>query len=154
MMTKSKMPIKNNTGHTIEGIEERFHISHMSAVRYLKTLVYMNCFRCLCNSWFNRKKFNGPHFHLQFSAQMQQKWPIFVKNNKSDKKWIVYNNVDQKRCWEKQNESLLTTPKASLHMKKVMLSIWCDYGLGDPSHKSDIEFWQVLLTRQTKDNKW
>ena len=41
-------------------------------------------------------------------------------------KWILYNNVEQKRSWGKRNEPPPTTPKAGLHPKKVMLCIWWD----------------------------
>ena len=41
-----------------------------------------------------------------------------------DEKWILYNNVEWKRAWGKRNEPPPTTPKASLHPKKVMLCIW------------------------------
>ena len=37
------------------------------------------------------------------------------------------NNVKQKRSWGKRNEPPPTTPKASLHPKKVMLCIWWDW---------------------------
>ena len=39
-----------------------------------------------------------------------------------NEKWILYNNVEWKRLWGKRNEPP-TTPKASLHPKKVMLCI-------------------------------
>ena len=42
----------------------------------------------------------------------------------TNKKWILYNNMEQKRSWSKQNEPPPTTPKASLHPKKVMLCLW------------------------------
>ena len=41
-------------------------------------------------------------------------------------KWILYNNVEWKRSWGKRNEPPPTTPKASLHPKKVMC-IWWDW---------------------------
>jgi len=41
-----------------------------------------------------------------------------------DKKWIIYNNFERKRSWEKRNESPLVTLKAGLHPKKVMLCVW------------------------------
>ena len=41
-----------------------------------------------------------------------------------DEKWILYNNVEQKRLRGKQNEPPQTTPKASIHPKNVMLCIW------------------------------
>ena len=42
-------------------------------------------------------------------------------------KWILYNNVERKRSWGKQNEPPPTIPKAGLHPKKVMLYIWWDW---------------------------
>ena len=44
-----------------------------------------------------------------------------------DEKWILYNNVEWKRLWGKWNEPPPTTPKSSLHPKKVMLCIWWDW---------------------------
>ena len=44
-----------------------------------------------------------------------------------DEKWILYNNVERKRSSGKQNEPPPTTPKPSLHPKKVMLCIWWDW---------------------------
>ena len=44
-----------------------------------------------------------------------------------DDNWILYNNVELKILWGKQNELSLSTPKASLHSKKVMM---CLVGLG------------------------
>ena len=43
-----------------------------------------------------------------------------------DEKWILYNNVEQKRSWGKLHEPPPTTPKAGLH-PKVMLCIWWDW---------------------------
>ena len=44
-----------------------------------------------------------------------------------DEKWILYNNVEWKRSWGKQNEPPPTTPKPGLHPKKVMLCISWDW---------------------------
>ena len=41
-----------------------------------------------------------------------------------NEKWILYNNVERKRPWGKQNGPPPTTPKASLHPKMVMLCRW------------------------------
>ena len=44
-----------------------------------------------------------------------------------NEKWILYSKVGWKRSWGKQNEPPRTTPKASLHPKKVILCIWWDW---------------------------
>jgi len=51
----------------------------------------------------------------------------FLQIVTGDEKWIIYNNVERKRSRGKWNESLLATPKAGLHPKKVMLCIWWDW---------------------------
>ena len=56
-------------------------------------------------------------------------------------KWILYNNVEQKRSCDKQNETPPTTPKASLHPKKVMLCIWWDW--------KGVLYYELLLENQT-----
>ena len=43
-----------------------------------------------------------------------------------DGKWMLYNYMKWKRSRGKWNKPLPTTPKASLHPKKVMLCIWWD----------------------------
>jgi len=64
--------IENDPRHTTRDIAEVLHISHISVIRHLKTLRYINR-RCLGASQFDGKKFNGPHFHLRFFAQTQRK---------------------------------------------------------------------------------
>ena len=44
-----------------------------------------------------------------------------------NEKWILYNNVEWKRSWDKRNEPPPTTMKAGLHPKKAMLCIWWDW---------------------------
>ena len=43
-----------------------------------------------------------------------------------DEKWILYANVEWKRLWGEWNEPPPTTPKSSLHPKKVVY-IWWDW---------------------------
>ncbi|KHJ82731.1 hypothetical protein OESDEN_17574 [Oesophagostomum dentatum] len=43
------------------------------------------------------------------------------------KKWIAYNNAARKRPRSKPDKPAQTMPKADLHLKKVMLSVWWDY---------------------------
>ena len=57
----------------------------------------------------------------------------------ADEKWILYNNVEQKRSWGKRNEPPPTTPKAGLHPKKMTLCIWCDW--------KGVLYYELLLER-------
>jgi len=53
--------------------------------------------------------------------------PFLKRLITGDEKWIVYNNVNRKRSWVMQDEPAQTTPKAEIHQKKIMLSVWWDY---------------------------
>ena len=53
--------------------------------------------------------------------------PLLKQIMMSDGKCILYDNAECKRLWGKCNEPPATTPKASLHPKKVMLHIWWDW---------------------------
>ena len=57
-----------------------------------------------------------------------------------NEKWMLYNNVEQKRLWGKRNEPPPTTPKASLHPKKVMFCIWWDW--------KRVLYYELLLENQ------
>ena len=59
----------------------------------------------------------------------------------SNEKWILYNNVEQKRSWDKWNEPSPTTSKPSLHPKKVMmLCIWWNW--------KGVLYYELLLESQ------
>ena len=64
---------------------------------------------------------------MQFSTEINKNVPVLKQIVMGDKKWIVYNIVEQKRSWGKRNEPPLTTPKAGLHPQMVMFSIWWDW---------------------------
>lgn len=66
------------------------------------------------------------YFHQQFTAQPQQKLPIFQKN---DHKWCKRNYLQQfevKRVLE-ETKLLWIIPKFSLPLKKVIQCIWYDW---------------------------
>ena len=64
-----------------------------------------------------------------------------------DEKWILYNNVERKRSWDKRNEPPPTTPKAGHHPKKVMLCIWWDW--------KGVLYYELLPENQTiNSNKY
>ena len=44
-----------------------------------------------------------------------------------NEKWVVYNNIKRKKSWSRPREPAQTILKASIHQKKVLLSVWWDY---------------------------
>ena len=76
---------------------------------------------------YNVLKNMGAHYTLEH---------VFTRQN-----MVLYNTVEQKRLWGKQNELPPTTPKASLHPKKVMLCVWWDW--------RGVLYYELLLGNQT-----
>lgn len=71
-----------------------------------------------------------------------QKNPVFFKRIiTSDENWIVYNNEEQKRSWGKLDYASLTSLKANLYLKKMMLCTWWE-------HKG-IVYYKLLPQNQT-----
>ena len=65
--------------------------------------------------------------------------PFLKQTVIGNEKWILYNNVEWKRSWGKRNEPPSTTPRASLHPKKVMY-IWWDW--------KGVVYYELLLENQ------
>ena len=89
-------------------------------------LGYVNCLDvCVAH------KLSGKHLDHTSACDSQLKHnkniPFLKKIVMGDEKWILYNNVDCKRLWDKLQEPLPTTPKANLHPKKVLLCIWWNW---------------------------
>lgn len=59
-------------------------------------------------------------------------------------KWVLYNNAVRKKSWGKRSDPPLTTPKAGLHPKKVMLCIWWDW--------KGVLYYELLPPNQTIDS--
>lgn len=58
-----------------------------------------------------------------------------------DEKWVLYVNVKKKMQWLSDGQQPIPTPKAGLHPKKVMLSIWWDI--------RGVVHWEVLDPNKT-----
>jgi histone-lysine N-methyltransferase SETMAR len=105
-----KTLIENNTRCTTRVIAEILKISHTAVIKQLHKLGYASLLD-VCDSLYKRNE-NDPFFKVIVTG---------------DKNWIVCNNLEQKRSWGRQGERPLSTPKAELHQRKVMLSIWWDW---------------------------
>ena len=58
-----------------------------------------------------------------------------------DEKGLLYNKVEWKKSWGKQNEPPPTEDQSGLHPKKVMLCIWWDW--------KGILYYELLPENQT-----
>jgi histone-lysine N-methyltransferase SETMAR len=101
---------ENNSRYTTRVIAEILKISQTAVVEQLHKLGYARRLD-VCDSLYKRNE-NDPFLKGIFT---------------DDKNWILYNNVERKRSWGRQEERPLSTPKAELRQKKVMLCIWWDW---------------------------
>ena len=53
-----------------------------------------------------------------------------------DEKWVLYDNVVRKRQWVDKDEQADDVPKANIHSKKIMVSVWWSV--------RGMEYWEVL----------
>ncbi|XP_018366071.1 PREDICTED: histone-lysine N-methyltransferase SETMAR-like [Trachymyrmex cornetzi] len=119
--------IENNPRHTTRDIAEILHISHMSVVRHLETLGYVNRYDVWVPHDLTERNLMDRISVSDSLLKRNENDPFLERTITGDEKWIVYNNVqERKRSWGKRNETL-TTPKDDLYPKKVMLCIWWDW---------------------------
>jgi len=71
--------------------------------------------------------------------------PFFKRIITGDEKWIVYINVERKKSLGKRYEPSLTASKVGLHAKKMMLCIWWESCITNPSTQPDDKFGQILF---------
>ena len=71
--------------------------------------------------------------------------PFLKRIVTGDEKWIIYDNIVRKRSWGIAGEPPNVTPKAGLHPKKILLSIWWDH--------RGVLFYELLPQGKTIDSK-
>ena len=118
---------ENNQRYTTRNIADILKISKSSVENHLHQLGYVNHF----DVWVPRK-LSENNLLNRISAcdsllKHNENVPFLKQIVTGDEKWVLYNHAERKRTWGKRNEPPPTTPKASLHPKKVMLCIWWDW---------------------------
>lgn len=119
--------IESNPRMTTREVSETLQISKSSVGSHLKKLGFVS----KLDMWL-------PHelkeIHLvkridicDSLLKREQSDPFLKRLITGDEKWIVYNNVKRRRSWTKRGEPAKTIPKAEIHQKKVMLSVWWDF---------------------------
>ena len=137
--------IENSQRYTTWEIADILKISKSSTENHLNQLGYVHRF----DVWVPHKRKNLLD-HISKCDSLLKRYenvPFLKQIVSGDEKWILYNNMEQKRWWGKRNEPPPTTPKAGLHPKKVMLCIWWDW--------KGILYYELLLQNQTiNSNKY
>ena len=116
--------IENNQRYTTWEIADILKISKSSVENHLHQLGYVNCFDVWVPHKLSKKNLLDHISACDSLLKRNENVPFLKQIVMGDEKWILYNNVEQKRSWGKQHEPPPTTPNADLHPKKVVLCIW------------------------------
>ena len=119
--------IENNHRYTMWEIAGILKISKSNAENHLHQLGYVNHFDVWVPHKLSEKNLLDRISACDSLLKCNEDVLFLKKFVTGDEKWLLYNNVEWRRWWGKRNEPPPTTPKASLHPKKVMLCIWWDW---------------------------
>ena len=138
--------IENNQHYTTWERADILKISKSSAENHLHQLGYVNCFDVCVPHKLSKKNLLDRISARDSLLKCHENVPFLKQIVTGDEKWILYNNVEQKRSWGKRNEPPPTTLQASLH-PKVMLCIWWEW--------KGVLYYELLLENQmTNSNKY
>ena len=122
-----KTLIENNECYTMWEIADILKISESSTENHLHQLGYVRRFDVSVPHKLSEKNLLDCISPCDSLLKRNENVPFLKQIVTGNEKWILYNNVEQKRWWGKRNEPPPATPKAGLHPKKVMLCIWWDW---------------------------
>ena len=122
-----KTLIENNQRYTTRERADILKISKSNVENHLHQLGYLNHFDVWGPRKLSEKNLLGHISTCDLLLERNENIPFSKQIVTGNEKWILYNNVERKRLWGKQNGPPPTTPKAGLHPKKVMLYIWWDW---------------------------
>ncbi|XP_073967892.1 histone-lysine N-methyltransferase SETMAR-like [Bombus fervidus] len=139
--THIKAIIDSDRHSTAREIAEKLNVSHTCIAKRLKQLGYVK----KLDLWVPHQ-LKEIHLMQRISIcdsllKRNEIDPFLKRLITGDQKWIVYNNVNGKRSWVMQDEPAQTTPKAEIHQKKIMPSVWWDY--------KGILYFELLSRNQT-----
>ena len=106
---------ENNQCYTMWEIAVIPKISKSSVENHLHQLGYVHHFDVWVSHKLSKKNLLDRISTCKSLLKHNENVPFLKQNVTGDEKWILYNNVEQKRSWGKRNEPPPTTPKAGLH---------------------------------------
>ena len=93
--------IENNQRYTARKITDILKISKSSTENHLHQLGYMNCFDVWVPRKLNEKNFLDHISACDSLLKRNENVPFLKQIVMGNEKWILYNNVEQKRSWGK-----------------------------------------------------
>lgn len=119
--------IQKRQCRTTREISDMLKISQASVVTHLAKLGYISRYDTLVPHKLTEKNINDRISVCNLLLKRNEENPFLKRLITGDEKWIVYQNIKRKRSWVKPKDSPIRQPKAGLHPKKVMLSVWWDW---------------------------
>lgn len=125
---KDIMPvIANNPRITVREIAEELRACKSTVFDHLKKAGYV----CRYDVWvpheLSERNLNERISCCDLLLKKNVKDPFLKRVVTGDEKWILYINTSRKKSWGLPGTTPLATPKAGLHPRKVMLSVWWDW---------------------------
>ena len=96
-------------------IAEMLNISHTCIERHLKQLGYVNKLDIWAPHKFNEIQLTKRISICDSLLKRNETDPFSKRIITSDEKWVVYDNLVQKRSWSKRDEPVQSTSKADIH---------------------------------------
>ena len=122
-------------------IADILKITKSSVENRLHQFGYINCFDVWVSHKLSEKNLLDRTSSCDSLFKYNKNVPFLKQIVTGDEKWILYNNVEWKRSWDKWNEPPPTTQKASLYTKNVMLCKWWDW--------KGVLYYELLPEKQT-----
>ena len=118
---------ENNQCYTVQERANILKISKSRTENHWHHLSYVNRFDVWVPRKLSEKNLLDSISACDSLLKHNENVPFLKQIVTRHKKWILHDDLEQKRSWSKQNEPPPTTPKAGLHPKKVILHIWWDW---------------------------
>lgn len=121
-----KLLIDENPRITTREVAERFNVDHTTVLNHLHGLKMVSRLDVWVPHKLSEKNLIDRFTACTSLLARQKEEPFLDRIVTGDEKWVLYDNQVRKRHWSVKGETPLTTPKAGLTTKKVMLCCWWD----------------------------
>jgi len=116
--------VESNPRTTVREIAQELGVSTATISRHLSTIGKVKKLDKWVPHELNENQMKN-RFEICSSLLLRnQREPFLNRIITCDEKWILYDNRRRSAQWLDANESPKTTPKAPLHPKKVMITVW------------------------------